>query len=153
MGRGRRCACGGELRGSTERLSIELVRSRVSASVTAPAWRCEGCGGVHVEAPVLRRCHLVVGCRFADAGVGTGEAVRHMRKALGLRATDLARLLDVTPETVSHWETGKCAPNRSAFVALAGMVQDALDDRTVTRDRLDNLARGAYPRTLVVRLR
>jgi len=154
MGHGRRCSCGGALRSSTERVAVALARSRVEVAVDVPAWRCGGCGGVHVDPPILRRCHLAAGCRFADAGVGTGEAVRHMRKALGLRAADLARLLDVTPETISHWETDRCVPNRSAFVALAAMVQDALDDRTITRDRLDALARErAWPRTLVVRLR
>jgi DNA-binding transcriptional regulator YiaG len=97
---------------------------------------------------------LAVACALADAGVHTGEALRCMRKALGLRGCDLARLLDVTPETISHWETGKARPNRAAFAALGAMIADAMAGRTTTRDRLATLARASeYPRALFVDLR
>jgi DNA-binding transcriptional regulator YiaG len=79
---------------------------------------------------------LAVACELADQGVRTGEAVRHMRKALGLRAADLARLLDFTPETISHWETGKARIGRAAFVVLGALVQDAFGGTSSTRDRL-----------------
>ena len=96
---------------------------------------------------------LAVAREFADVGVDTGEAFRRMRKALGLRATDLAQLLDLTPETISHWETGKVVINRAAFVALGAMVQDAIDGRTTTRDRLAALGKRRYPRALSPRPR
>jgi DNA-binding XRE family transcriptional regulator len=155
-GEHRRCgSCGGrELREGTDVLSVPLGRSGVVARVAAPARRCVACGDVHVDEVVLARVRLSVGCALADRGVHSGDALRHMRKALGLRAADLARLLDVTPETVSHWETGKVLPARAAFVAVAAMVEDALDGRTTTRDRLAALAeRPSVPRALEVKLR
>jgi transcriptional regulator with XRE-family HTH domain len=86
---------------------------------------------------------------LANLGVRTGEAVRHMRKTLGLRAADLAQLLDLTPETISHWETGKAPISRAAFVAVGAMIQDAIDGRTTTRDRFAALIEERrYPRVL-----
>jgi DNA-binding XRE family transcriptional regulator len=76
-----------------------------------------------------------------------------MVKALGLRAADLARLLDVTPETISHWETDKARPSRAAFVAIGALVQETIDGRTTTRDRLATLSGGrTYPRAFSVKL-
>jgi DNA-binding transcriptional regulator YiaG len=119
-----------------------------------PALRCPSCGDVQIESALAQRFQLAVCCELADAGVSSGEALRHMRKALGLRAAELARLLDVTPETISHWETGKASLNRAAFAAVCAMVQDALDGRTTTRDRLAVLAKGGpYPHALTVKLR
>ena len=146
--------CDGAVREARERLSIELPRSGVTASIEVPARRCARCGGVEVEPPVRARAHLALACGLADVGVETGEALRHMRKALGLRAADLARLLGVTPETISHWETGKAGASRAAFAALAAMVEDALAGRTTTRDRLAACAEGRpCPRVLSVAMR
>jgi helix-turn-helix protein len=155
MTRRRRCdGCGGELREATEALAVTLPRSGVVATVTAPAARCGGCGAIRFDAAVLVRAQLSIGCELANAGVRTGDALRLMRKALELRACDLARLLEVTPETVSHWETGKALLPRAAFVAVAAMVEEALEGRTATHDRLARLAEGrAHPRAVEVQLR
>jgi DNA-binding XRE family transcriptional regulator len=142
----RRCLCGSaDVRAWIARLSLDFPRSGVTASAAVPALRCGCCERVHVEPCTLERLRLVVGCELANLGVLTGEAFRHMRRALGLRACDVAQLLDLTPETISHWETGKARPNRAAFVALAAMLQDAVDRRTITRDRLGRLVEGRPP--------
>lgn len=132
---------------------MELPRSGVTASAAVPARRCRRCHGADVDAAVRDRFQLAVCRELANAGVLTGEAMRLMRNALRLRAADLARLLGVTPETISHWETGKARANRAAFIALCALVQDAIDGRTTTRDRLAALADGlAHPRALSVTL-
>ncbi|HET7754758.1 MAG TPA: helix-turn-helix domain-containing protein [Anaeromyxobacteraceae bacterium] len=155
MGRKPRCdGCGAELRDCSEVVSVTLPRCGVIASVRAPARSCAGCGEVRVDASVLRHAGLSIACELADRGIHSGDALRHMRKALGLRAIDLAQLLDVTPETISHWETGKALPTRAAFATVAAMVEEAVEGRTVTRDRLAAVAeRRKYPRVLEVRLR
>ncbi len=57
----------------------------------------------------------------------------------------------MTPETISHWETGRLPPGRAAFVAVGAMIDDVLAGRTTTRDRLVVLAEGKpYPRVLAV---
>jgi DNA-binding transcriptional regulator YiaG len=140
-------------RATTTVLAFALARCRVTASARVAARACRACGAVAVDPEVEGRARLAVGCALADHGVHTGEAFRHLRQALALRAAELARLLDVTPETISHWETGKSTPARGAFVVLAALAQDALDGRTVTRDRLATLADGRrWPRMLSVEL-
>jgi len=110
-----------------------------------PARSCRACGETSYEPTVLRRFDLHVANHLAEAGVGSGAAFRFMRKALGLRAVDLAKLLDVSPETLSRWETEKRALDRGAFAVLAAAVRDALAGTTATLDTLRAL--GA-PRTL-----
>lgn len=153
--RGRCCACGrGELRDDVQRVSVALPRCGVVASVAAPARRCSGCGELRVDGEVLARAHLSVGCALADRGIHGGDVLRHLRRALGLRAADLARLLGITPETVSHWETGKAPPARAAFATLAAMAEEALAGRTTTRDRLELLCEERrFPRRIAVALR
>ena len=141
--RARQCeACGrGSLRKAIETLSVTLPRCGVVVRIVAPAHRCPACGEVHVEARRRARSPISPSARaLADGGVDTGDALRHLRKALGLRAADSARLLGVTPETISHWETGRAGPTRAAFVAVAAMVEEAMGGRSTTRDRLERLA-------------
>jgi len=37
----------------------------------------------------------------------SGKELKFLRKAIGVKAVDLAKFLDVTPETLSRWENGK----------------------------------------------
>ena len=59
-----------------------------------------------------------------------------MRKAVGIRAADLATWLDVSPETISHWETGKHAPDVVTRSTIASIVLDTFRGETATLDRL-----------------
>lgn len=143
--------CGNqEFRKVAERLSAGFPDSGVTASVAVAGSQCTRCREIHVPPSLVREFELAVACELADHGVRTGEAVRHMRKVLGLRAADMARLLDVTPETISHWETGKARISRATFVVLGAMVHDACDGRSSTRERLAALDDG-YPRPRVLR--
>lgn len=150
----RGCAsCGNhEFRKITETLSAGFPASGVTASAAVAGSQCTRCRETHVPPSVVQEFALAVAAELADRGVRTGEAVRHMRKALGLRAADLAGLLDMTPETISHWETGKAPIGRAAFVVLGAMVQDVLEGSSRTRDRLAALD-GARPRPKVLRPR
>src|SRR5262249_39052988 len=73
---------------------------------------------------------------LAEHGFSEGEEVRFLRRQLDLRAADLAELLDVTPETVSHWETGKTIPDLRSRQTLGALVLDKIAGTTTTRDRL-----------------
>jgi transcriptional regulator with XRE-family HTH domain len=55
---------------------------------------------------------------------------------LGLSGASLAELLDVAPETVSRWESGKRPVDRAAVAVLGSLVVDSLNQRTETIDRL-----------------
>ena len=77
-----------------------------------------------------------------------------MRKAVGIQAKDLARLLQRTPETVSRWENGRGEIEPLAWLLLDALVHDKYDEvfqdaklpRRSSRELLEAL--GHKPRRL-----
>jgi DNA-binding transcriptional regulator YiaG len=59
-----------------------------------------------------------------------------MRKELGLKATELADILNVSPETVSRWENGAAAVDRIAWILVAEVVRQPDATRAATLERL-----------------
>jgi transcriptional regulator with XRE-family HTH domain len=98
--------------------------------------KCGACGEGFFKGDDLARAELVAAAEVADRGLREGAAFRFMRKVLGLRAEDLAGLLDVTEGTVSRWENDHAPADRAAWAALAAMVSDKLAGQTTTLDRL-----------------
>lgn len=103
---------------------------------TLAGFRCDNCGEEYLDGPEMGRFEVNAAAWLAEQGISTHEAFRFMRKAIGLRAADLAGLLDVTPETVSHWETGKYALPRNAVALLGTIVVEHAAGRVTTLDRL-----------------
>jgi transcriptional regulator with XRE-family HTH domain len=68
-----------------------------------------------------------------------------VRKVAGLRASELAELLGVSAETVSHWETGKHPSDLATREVVAELALDTIGGRTDTRDRLRAFAHRAPP--------
>ncbi len=101
-----------------------------------PAKECSACSHAQFDVESERRFALAVARILADSGLATGEAFRFMRKAIGMRATELAELLDLAPETISRWETEKRAVDRGALALMGNLVRDRLDGRTTTLDGL-----------------
>ena len=89
-----------------------------SFKASVPALVCDSCGAVYFNGPALGDFDLAVANRLARAGVSDGEAIKFMRKAVGLPAVTLADLLDTSPETVSRWERGVSHIDRAAFAIL-----------------------------------
>jgi putative zinc finger/helix-turn-helix YgiT family protein len=104
----------------------------VQFSAALPALVCGSCGEAIVEDSTVERFELLAARELARMGIGSSDAFRFMRKALGMTAAELARVLDVTPETVSRWETGKVALGRSVVVTLASLVADRIEGRDRT---------------------
>lgn len=117
-----------------------------------PAYSCSSCGEVLVSGALLARFELAAASALAQEGPIHGESFRFLRKALGMRAMDLAALLGVTPETVSRWESGKHELDRSTWATVGALVLDHLDQRNTTQERLRALLRplGSEPRWVVV---
>jgi transcriptional regulator with XRE-family HTH domain len=55
---------------------------------------------------------------FSEIMRGYGPRLVAARKALGLKANELARLLNVTPQRLSHWENERHPPPIEAMLAL-----------------------------------
>jgi DNA-binding transcriptional regulator YiaG len=101
--------------------------------------------------PALEAFELDVAGELARHGEASPEAFSFMRRALGVKAMDLAEMLDVTPETVSRWEHGQQPIDRGAAAILSAMVVDRLEGRTTALDSLKALQRPE-PLPRVVRL-
>ena len=114
------------------------------------ARRCEACGEATFTSEALERFELQADMKLARSGEITGEGFRLLRKALGLRATELAELVGAAPETISRWETGKRVAERSALVILGSLIEDRLEGRTHTADRIAALS---HPTKLGKRVR
>jgi len=72
------------------------------------------------------------------------KGVRSMRQKLGLSAADLARLLDVSEQSVYNWETKKATPRREQVQSIAAL--RGLGKREA-RARLDALAQKGKKRS------
>jgi DNA-binding transcriptional regulator YiaG len=121
----------------TTRDQVEI--SGVVFNGKVPTRQCLKCGHQYTHAVALARFELLVAEQLARRGIRTGEAFKFMRKTLALRAIDLARLLDVTAETISRWETRE--PEARAFALLGSMVSERLHGKgkEETVDRLKAL--------------
>lgn len=113
-------------------------------------WACPGCKEVFYDGPGLGGFEEQAAVWLAEHGVRSPAELKFMRKAAGIRARDLATWLNVSPETVSHWETGKHTPDVVARGVIASIVLDAISGATTTRDRLQ--AQGNPDKMTTVRL-
>jgi DNA-binding transcriptional regulator YiaG len=64
--------------------------------------------------------------RVMDDHKLNGQEIKFLRRAIGLKAVDLANFLDVAPETLSRWENAKEPISTNAERVLRLKVYDAL---------------------------
>src|SRR6202022_478756 len=139
----RKCSrCGNRGLHAKKRPAIRTVAGH-SFKASVPELVCDSCGAVYFNGPALGDFDLAVANRLARAGISDGEAIKFMRKAVGLPAVTLADLLDTSPETVSRWERGVSHIDRAAFAILAGIVMEKSDHRSDTLERLRALRHPA----------
>jgi putative zinc finger/helix-turn-helix YgiT family protein len=144
-------ACGKP--GLRDDISTEtLVVGGVTFTTEVPAQICDGCGETFVTAEALAKADRVMAGELARLGQRSQESFRFMRKALGMKASDLAELLDVSPETVARWESGSLTVEPRAFALLGGLVTDLLEGRDGTLARL-RAVRSPSPVSSPIRVR
>jgi len=114
----------------------ELNVNGVLFTAKLPALVCRACGNNYVTHETLGRFELAVADWLGQHGVRTAEAFRFMRKSLGLKATEVAELFDVTPETISRWENGHGSVDVGAFAVLGELVSERLNGTQRTLIRL-----------------
>ena len=114
----------------------DLVFADVPFRVTWTIWECPRDGSTIVPVDVHRIYDQNVLRTIATRGPATSRTFRALRDSLNLSGIELANLLDVTPETVSRWETGKKPLNPLAWVVVASMALDKLEGRAVMRRQL-----------------
>ena len=139
----RKCSrCGSRALREKKRPATRTVAGH-SFKASVPALLCHSCGAVYFNGPALVNFDFAVANKLARAGVSDGEAIKFMRKAVGIPAVTLAELLDTSPETISRWERGVSHIDRAAFAILAGIVMEKAEDRSDTLERLRALRNPA----------
>jgi transcriptional regulator with XRE-family HTH domain len=84
-------------------------------------------GEIGIIVPDLEELGAAVAvARVAIPNKLTGEEIRALRKAIGMRANALADFLDVTPETFSRWENNKEIISKNAERLLRLKVHQTL---------------------------
>ncbi len=95
--------------------------------------RCSSCGEILFSASDLETQEKEVATLIVKRGIRTGDEFKLVRKVADLKATEVAELLDVRPETVSRWERGEVEIPRAVAFALG-----ELHDRPrVIREKLE----------------
>lgn len=100
-----------------------------------------GSGAQGVIIPDLTGLEAAIAvARITDSFKLNGGDIKFLRKAIGLKAVDLAGFLEVTPETLSRWETGKELMSPNAERVLRMRVFSALHSKTLgVRAELDDI--------------
>ena len=129
-----------------QRGSVRLVREVGGREYTATVQGlvCLGCGESITDIQDGERFELAIAELLSEAPP-TGESFRFLRRVAGLRASDLARMLSLTGDTISRWENGKYAIDRAAFLVLGQIVRD---QRRGSTGMLDLIRRAEAPREL-----
>ena len=119
-----------------------------------PADTCSDCGEIYVNAQALQRFELFVAKHLAENNQRTPEAFRYMRKALGMRAVDLAQLIGVGSETISRYETGAREIDPVRFGVLATLIIESLAGREDTLHRFKTVHQPVkrMPRKVVLKV-
>jgi putative zinc finger/helix-turn-helix YgiT family protein len=135
--------------------TVQVGGLRFTAQV--PGKVCPACGENYLSGETLRTLERSVAEALARSGVGTPEAFRYMRKAISLKAVEVAELFAVVPETVSRWENGERQPEPRAVKMLGALVVEHMDGRSDLLDYLravgrEELAEQPADRNLVVPL-
>jgi len=112
---------------------------------------CANCNEAYLEPGALARFEKRAALELARAGVQTAEAVRFMRRALGLRGQEFAELIGQTAENTSRGENGKVAPDLRTVTILGSLLEDQENGSTATLDKLRALrGRKRAPGKIVV---
>ena len=123
----------------TQKQQHTLTVSNYTFEAALPVIHCNSCSENYWDGQAIERFELMVAAWLAKEGVSSGESFKFMRKVLGLRAVELANLLDVAPETLSRWEQGHRSADRKALSILGSLVIDQLEGHHTTLDRLQAL--------------
>lgn len=112
-----------------------------------PGLQCEKCGTQLVPGPQVEAFERQVAEVLVRTGQNSGDVLRFIRKAVGLRAKDVAEVLDMSPEHISRLENGGAVPART--MALVGsMVLDMIKGRPASV--VEALEAQMHPRPLGV---
>lgn len=143
-----KCECGSELKPGPVEWRVVVGEQTFSGEVEG--WYCTTCDKWEITTAELARLEQAAAGHIARNGPVTGQTFRFMRKAFGLPAVLVAKLLATTGETIAGWENGTAPVDRSAWMLLGSLVLEAIGGSPDTRARLMLAGQTAEPFVTVV---
>ena len=141
----KKCFSCGEKKLQKGEVRLERAVGGREFTATVTGLVCQGCGESITDLQDGERFDLAIAELLSEGAPG-GESFRFLRRAAGLRAADLARLLGLTGDTLSRWENGKYAIDRAAFLVLGQIVRERRRGDTAMLDRIRRIEQpGALP--------
>lgn len=135
--------CGAQMKSSRENYRYEECGLDSVTLMNVEVRRCPECGEYEVDIPRIDELHRLIAQTVASKAPRlTAKEIRFLRKYLGFSGVDFAATLDVTPETVSRWETGKkqMSPVAERALRLMVFVRNPIDEYPL--EKLAGVAQG-----------
>ena len=105
-----------------------------------PSYVCPKCKKQHyTSAPDMKRFELAVASYLAYVGKPVGEMVAFIHRVLGYTSSEMAKLLDISPEHLSRMEHGKRDIDHRIWILLGALAIDAYNGKEDTLIRLKKL--------------
>ena len=114
--------------------------------------RCAKCGEHEVIIPRVEELHRFLAATVARQGSRLSkDEIRFLRKFLGYSGADFAKLISVTPETVSRWENGRerITPSTEKLIRMLVVYKQPIRDYPI--ETLSMISDARPPRPLRVR--
>lgn len=92
--------------------------TRMGVAFAARGLRCDACGEIVFDLAEAERQEALLADALVERGVRTGAEFVFVRKSADLKATEVADLFGVRPETVWRWEHDQTEIPRTAAYAL-----------------------------------
>ena len=112
-----------------------------------PAERVED--RTYTTGETTERICLLVAHELAKLGITDGIAFKFMRKAAKFTAVRLAEELDVSPTTVSNWETGETPVPRAVWGVIADEIAEQLGHHGTAISRMEAARHPRRPKGVV----
>ena len=98
---------------------------------------CKSCKLEMADIPAIKQLMQVIARIIVESDAPlTGQEIRFLRKRLGRKSSEFAKLVGVTTEQVSRWENGHNSPERSADKLIRVFYSMLSGDRAL-RKRVD----------------
>lgn len=110
---------------------------RMGVEFLARGMRCLSCGETLFSDDEVGRQEKSIAAGLVARGVRTGVEFKFVRKVAGLKAIEVATMLDVRAETVSRWESGEADIPRPVAFTLG----ELFEHPKVARQKLEAFAR------------
>jgi DNA-binding transcriptional regulator YiaG len=104
--------------------------------VFAHGQRCESCKETLIGIEEMERLEHEAAAALVKRGIRSGTEFKLVRKLAHFKATEIAELLDVRPETVSRWEREETEIPRVAAFTLGELYEHPKK----TREKLEAFA-------------